>query len=334
MALRNRDGTVPLGPMSRDWAPVADKRGNLQRAVRADLLTLFAEHKAAGTLPRSPRGAFYDLMPAGRGNGAKYVKPIKGETVRADRHSMTAHPDYVGDRLVVLRRQGLIPESWVADARAPDGVEWSGRTYGYPLSDVADGIVRNVDLGIDAYAIHRQERQAVYVELFVEAEGMMGRMRRVAGRYGVPIFSGSGYTGLKGVRRFAEDAAYRDVPTVVLVITDYDDDGKALGTRLADDATAWFDSGVYGERVGGGSGLAFVRIGITPEQAARYPDRVDALGHMQAEGMPVADMDAVVGSEIEKRLDVTRRDRVMAVGRGRRETLRDLVAASLRDRGD
>jgi hypothetical protein len=249
-------------------------------------------------LPRSPRGAFYDLMPSGRGNGATYVKPIKGQEVTADHRSMQAHPDYVSDALETLRRQGLIPEEGVADARAADPIAWAGERYGADLRRLADKIVEQVESATDGYSIDRQERQGVYLELFVEAEGMMARMKNVAGIYGVPIFAGSGYAGLRGIRGFADRVSIRAVPTVVLTITDHDEHGLLIANRLETDAVEWFNEGPRNVRVrravedkGGAPGLAFVRIGITPGQAASYPARQDALGHMQAEGLPVTDMD-------------------------------------------
>ena len=339
MPPRNKDGARPLGAIDPNWVPVADRRGDLQRAVRADLLAVFAEHRAAGTLPRSPRGAFYDLMPKGRDNGATYVKPIAGQKVKADHMSMQAHPDYVSDVLEVLRRQGLIPEDDVADARAADPVYWYGDEYNASLDDEAKRVADYVDGAADDYCIAGQARQEVYLELFVEAEGMMDRMKRVAGRYGVPIFAGSGYAGLKGIRRFATRAAARDVPTVVMTITDYDEHGLTIAERVEHDAVEWFNEGPSNirmrrdvERQGGSPGLEFVRIGITPDQAARYPERQDALGHMQAEGMPVTDMDALVQAEVEARMDLTRLERVRTVAILRREVLRGLILDELESR--
>jgi len=355
MAPRNKDGTRPLGPIDPNWQPVANAKGNLARAVRADLVAVFAEHEAAGTLPRSPRGAFYDLMPAGRGNSATYVKPIKGQQVRADHKSMQAHPDYVSEKLEDLRRQGIIPEDWVADARAPRPIRWAGQPYDEPLDDEADRIVELLEKEADAWGLDWQSRQAHRLGLFVEAEGMMARMRTIASRYGVPIFSGSGFAGLKGIREFAEDAAFRDVPSVILTITDYDTHGLLIADRVADDAVEWFEQGpdninyrrwvergrpkspAKGPRPipttkPGTPGLEFVRIGITPEQAARYPERQDALGHMQAEGMPVADMDALVEGAIRERVDLVRLQRVQLVEEKRRDRLHDLIAERLEDR--
>ncbi len=122
-------------------------------------------------------------------------------------------------------------------------------------------------------------------------------------------------------------------------ITDYDEHGLLIANRLETDAVEWFDEGPRNVRVrravedkGGAPGLAFVRIGITPGQAASYPERQDALGHMQAEGMPVTDMDELVEAEIKERLDMTRLERVMTVAELRQDRLRDLVTERLETR--
>jgi hypothetical protein len=64
----------------------------LAEAVLADLIARFAQHKAEDTLPRGPRGIFYDLRPNGMGNGVTYRKKMHGEPASAF-GPMEAHID-------------------------------------------------------------------------------------------------------------------------------------------------------------------------------------------------------------------------------------------------
>jgi hypothetical protein len=96
--------------------------------VVADLLDRLAQHAAEDTLPRGPRGLFYDLRPSGiPGNprGVIYTK----HPLAMGRKSMEASPEYVSDLLSLMRRvwdpqtqRWLVPEDWVSDARAPDPI--------------------------------------------------------------------------------------------------------------------------------------------------------------------------------------------------------------------
>jgi hypothetical protein len=61
MARRPR-GALP------DWRPKTPR----QKAILADLVARYEQHQAEGTLPRGPRGIFYDLRPNGMGNGVTY----------------------------------------------------------------------------------------------------------------------------------------------------------------------------------------------------------------------------------------------------------------------
>jgi hypothetical protein len=67
----------------------------LAEAVLADVIVRFAQHEAEDTLPRGPRGIFYDLRPDGMGNGVTCRKKMKGEPASAF-GLMEAHIEYVG----------------------------------------------------------------------------------------------------------------------------------------------------------------------------------------------------------------------------------------------
>ena len=153
-----------------------------------------------------------------------------------------------------------------------------------------------------------QRGQDVYVEVMVEAAGLIGRCARVCSPYGVPVYSGAGFAGLKGKRAFASRASGRDVPTVVLMIGDLDPHGLLITESLEADCLAWAE-GYYQAAP---TALRFERIALT-EQQALDADLLDAAGKAEAEGLPVPVMDALLTGAIEELLDM------------------DIVAANARD---
>jgi len=282
----------PRGPLP-DWTPTTPR----QKAIVADLIARFEQHEREGTLPRGGRGMFYDLRPKGMGNGVIYRKP-DSEHPKASFGPMEAHPEIVQEALLLARRAGVIPEAWVADTRAPSplgpAVYDGAMDYARAIIDrIADG---EVMLG------NPQAGQAVYLEVVCEAEDLQPRLARIATRYGVLVFSGGGYDGLKGKRACAERAAAREIPTVVLHIGDHDDHGRGIYRAAFEDAVAWMPAyGADPDR------LRFERLALTDAQAREH-DLLDADGKAEVDGLPVQVLDQILTQAIETRLLPAGRD--------------------------
>ena len=286
-------GERPKGPMDPDWMP-ADPVGRL---LVTDILQRLRQHSAEDTLPRSPRGLFYDLRPIGMGNGLTYNKQPR--MVRAGGSNRRADPTEIGpvqvqEMLVKMRRAGMVDESWIEDTRAPepDAPYYSNATAEDRLESILSSIYNPL------ITWDPQTGQDCYVELAVEAAGLVGRIARIAGPYGVPVYSGGGFDGLKGKRGVAERAARRDVPTVVLRISDYDTHGLRIAQAAAEDSSAW-SVNEYGM---GWDWLEFERIALTEDQAADA-GVLDEDGKAEADALPVPVMDAIVRDAIEARQD-------------------------------
>src|SRR5512132_139543 len=150
--------------------------------------------------------------------------------------------------------------------------------------------------------------QPTYVEVLCEAEDLSPRLARVALGRGVHVYSGGGFDGLKAKRSFAERAARREVPTVVLTVTDLDDHGLGIFTAAAEDSIAWvahYDPG----RPGGW--LRFQRIAVT-EQQARDHDLLDDDGKAEVDGLPVPVMDQILLGAIDGLQDSAIREEAAA----------------------
>jgi hypothetical protein len=105
--------------------------------------------------------------------------------------------------------------------------------------DVATGIAHQIEYATQDFRLDRQLYQPCFVEVLVEAEDIIPRVARVVGEYGVAVYSGAGFDGLKAKRATAERAVKRNVPTVVLNVGDRDDHGENIYRAAAEDAVAW-----------------------------------------------------------------------------------------------
>ena len=272
-------------------------------------------------MPRGGRGIFYDLRPGGMGNGVTYRKPDSAHPVSGF-GPMEAHPAAVQEVLVLARRAGIIPESWVADTRAPAPI---ARRYDESAEEEAASIARWVDGAVDLFALDPQLGQPQYVELWCEAEDLSPRLARVAEPYGVPVYSGGGFDGLKGKRRVAERPADRAVPTVVLHVGDRDDHGERIFTAITEDALAW--AAGNGRPPGW---LEFRRLALTRQQAERH-GLLDADGKAEADSLPVPVLDAIVTEALDSMFVPAGREQMRADEDEQRRLLPDAIRAALRD---
>jgi hypothetical protein len=315
-----------------NWKPSTTR----QKGLLADLITRYQQHADEDTLPRGPRGIFYDLRPNGMGNGLTYRKPDSKHPVRAF-GPLEVHPAAVQEVLALARRAGIIPESWVADGHAPDPIE--------PLTFAdADDFAAQVAQWADTFALDMQANQPIHIEVLCEAADLAPRLARVAGEYGVVVYSGGGFDGLKGKRAFAERALRRKVPTFVLHVGDRDDHGDDIYVAAAEDAAAWaggagivvpLNAMVGGdwfaamrERNEGKRGLVFTRLALTADQA-RELELLDADGKAEVDGVPVLVMDGWLRDAIEVLQDPARRDATRAVQERERARLPAATHAAL-----
>jgi hypothetical protein len=315
------------------WQPTTAR----QKGILADLVARYQQHHREDTLPRGGNGIFYDLRPRGMGNGVTYFKPVKGQKLGP----MEAGGSQVQEVLALARRAGIIPEHWVADQRAASG---SVPNYDESAEEAAEFVVgrlREAEVELDP-----QTHQPVYVEVLCEAADLVPRLDRTTDPCGVPVYTGSGFDGLKGKREMGERAAERDKPTVVLHIGDRNKQGEDIYTAVAEDAIAW--AGVPGEvrpvevgtkrldqvvaRCHGGPALIFARLALTADQSKRH-DLLDNDGKAEVDGLPVRVMDRMLIDAIEALQVPARRERVEAEQREANERLPGLIRRKLDEDG-
>jgi hypothetical protein len=170
----------------------------------------------------------------------------------------------------------------------------------------------------DDYRHDLSDGQPCYLEIWVEASGMVPQAARVAHDFGAAVFSAGGFNGLTDKYETAERLASESRPVVILHIGDYDPSGCAIIDALAEDVSA-FAEGL------GAARPEFRRVAATPEQIARYglstaPQKVtDNRGEympdtVQAEALPPDVLTAELRAAIEALTDTEALTAARALG--------------------
>jgi len=208
------NGAQPI-PASRDmrrsrpvgyapWTPRGETREMLDR-----ITSVLDDH--AEYWPITPRQVLYRLM--GR-----------GEAVKDD-------GDRIGEYLARGRRAGMIPWLAIGDDRTEAA---------FPtVCDDPEAFFAEMRQSASVYRLDRQSGQPVYIELAVEAKGAVDQVYGTTVGYGVPVLSGSGFVSISALRRIVLRAEDQDVPTVVLVLGDFDPAGQDIRARTATDIAAF-----------------------------------------------------------------------------------------------
>jgi len=160
------------------------------------------------------------------------------------------------------------------------------------------------------FRLDRQAGQPVRLEVWSETAGMVPQLAAVADPYGVPVFSGSGFSGLPAKRATALRAAaglHRDVR--IFVVSDWDPSGVHLFSALAEDVTAFAAVDAPSSRI------TFERLAVTEQQIADHqlptaaPKATDnrsfpGTSTTQAEALPPDVLAAVLRTGIEAHRDL------------------------------
>ena len=339
----------PRGPKP-GWMPDPDNpKQARQAAILSDIVAMYDRHRREDTLPRGGRGIFYDLRPNGLvTHGWVYVKPTKMHPITLTKDSPAGavpfaeneiHPTAVQEVLVMARRAGIILEHWVADGRMPDSI---GSHYDKSVEDTAETVSGMVLHAPEDYKLNPQRFQSFHIEVLCEAADLQPRLARIANPYGVTVYSGSGYDGLKGKRQMAERALKRDKPTIVLHVGDRDDHGERIYIAVGEDVVAWAKRRGHVLPVGVGLGMLlagleghdvgpsawFARLGLTADQADDL-DILDADGKAEVDAVPVRVMDGWLTDAIEEIQTDEARERHLAEEAKDREQLPDAIRAKL-----
>jgi hypothetical protein len=176
----------------------------------------------------------------------------------------------------------------------------------------------------EEYRRDRLDGQPHWIEVWVEAAGMVPQIARVVHLYGVGVYSSGGFDSLSAKWEAAQRIVARPQPTLVLHIGDYDPSGVSIFDSAEADVTQ-----LVADQAEDPGAVTFQRVAVTPEQIARYglpeapPKARDRRGDwtggtVQAEALPPAVLAREVKEALRARLNLS--------------TLRDLMEIEARDR--
>lgn len=284
-----------------DWSP--------QSATRALLVHIAAVvDEFADYLPMTLRQVFYRLVAT-----RDYPKDERAS-------------ERLGETVNRARRAGLLDWEAIRD----DGTT---RLDPEGFNGTPD-FLATVQALASAYTRDPAPDQEVDLEVWVEAAGMVPQVARVAGPYGVPVFSGGGFDSVTA----KHDAALRIVErsrrgrrTVVLHIGDHDPSGCSIIDSAAADVSKFCDD--YHEP----NSVTFRRIAVTPDQVETLrlptapPKATDRRGErmaytVQAEALAPPILAEIVRLAIETELDLDILDRSRREGEAERQRLLSVLA--------
>ena len=295
MSERKYDHARPRG--YAEWNPRA---GTLVVLANVEaVLKKYAEH-----LPLTVRQIFYRLV------------AIYGYSKTEQAYSR------LSEYLVRARRAEMIVWDAIRDdgttERSPDGF------------DGVDGFWRNVRLWAQDYRRDRLDGQPTFIEIWVEAMGMVPQIEKVARGYGVPVYSSGGFGSVTSKHDAAERILERDAPTLVLNVGDHDPSGLSIFDSAAEDVSAFVEAG------GGCNGVTFQRVAVTEAQIAAHnlptapPKKADRRGNwtggtVQCEALDPATLAGAVKGGIEDALDLDiYRDLLEEEAQERKELIQDV----------
>ena len=275
------------------WSPKPDTM-LLVDQVRA-ILDEYREH-----LPMTARQVFYRLVGA-------YQYPKEERAY-----------DRLQETLNRARRARLIPMNAIRDDRAAS----AGHSGGYESpAEFWEGVRASAHY----YARPLTEGQPRAVEVWIEAQGMMPMVAEVTREYGVVVYCSGGFESVCAKYDAAARIAYREVPTRVLSIGDYDPSGLSILDAAAEDVASFVEEL-------GGTPPVVERLAVTEEQIAAYgletaPQKgTDRRGdHMhatvQAEALSPTELTDLVRAGVEQAVDLRALAKVRARSERERQRL-------------
>ena len=170
------------------------------------------------------------------------------------------------------------------------------------------GFWRAVDYTARGYKRDRLADQAVRVEAWVEAGGMVPQIARVVGKYGIPVYSSGGFDSVTAKHEAACRLDSDGRQAVILHIGDHDPSGVSLFDSASEDVRAFMDGldAIHSPE--------FERVAVIEEQIRFHghpeapPQRKDKRGAweggtVQAEALPPDVLAAEVEAAVLEHID-------------------------------
>lgn len=228
-----------MGAASRPRGYMPDYRPQERtKLLLCDVLAVLDEYEEH--LPLTSRQIFYRLIGA---YGYEKTEAFYGKLCH---------------HIAMARRGRMIPFKSIRD----DGVT----TFNMEHFDDADDFRAHLRLKAKNYQRNLLASQAVHVEVWCEAAGMLPQLYRVASKCSVQVYSSSGFDSLSAKKMIAERVCEQEKRAVILHLGDYDPSGVAMFNAAAEDVTAF----VMADRPHGLVNVEFRRVCLTADQVKQF----------------------------------------------------------------
>lgn len=231
------------------------------------------------------------------------------------------YKNVVGRLLVNMRREGIIPYSWITDA-----TRWMRKP------ETFDGLAHALREMARYYRRSLWSEAPVYVEIWCEKDALAGVLYEVTDEYDVPLMVGRGFSSLSYLHSAAEAMRAAGKPVHVYYFADHDPSGLTA-MRVAHRELRAFAPDVE---------LHFHHAAVTWEQVERWrlPTRPTKKTDSRAKrygNKPSVELDAIppdrlrmlVRECIERHIDPGVLERLEQIEREERRVLEQLAAHGL-----
>jgi hypothetical protein len=218
--------------------------------------------------------------------------------------------------LVLMRREGQIPYTWIAD-----NTRWmrKPRTYS-SLAEALSSVQRNYRRAV-------WDDQDVYVEVWTEKDALAGVLYEETADWDVPLMVSRGFASVSYLYEAAEAIKAQDKPAYLYYFGDHDPSGvhidRSIERQLRELAPE--------------AEIHFQRVAVLPAQIAAWslPTRPTKTSDGRSKGfhgdsvevdaIPPAQLRGLVRECIERHLDQDAYNRLMATQRAELQTLQSIT---------
>jgi len=219
--------------------------------------------------------------------------------------------------LGLLRRGGAVPYGWIAD-----NTRWmrKPRTYG--------SLHALLESSALTYRRAVWDSQDAYVEVWLEKEALAGVLYRETERWDVPLMVTRGYSSLSFLAGAAEAIRACGKPAYLYYLGDHDPSGIDIPRTIERDLRT-----MVGDQVE----IHFERIAVLPWQVLSWnlPTRptkpTDSRSRafdgrsVEVDAIPPNTLRALVRNQVERHIDASSLERLLAVEAQERHTLREIA---------
>ena len=249
--------------------------------------------------PVTVRQAFYQLVSSGA--IAKTEADYKNIVVRL---------------LGIMRRQGELPFSWIAD-----NTRWMRKPQTYSSLEQA------LDDTITTYRRALWDQQDSYVEVWLEKDALAGVLLDVTAAWDVPLMVTRGYPSLSYLHTAAEALREEDRPCFIYYFGDHDPSGVHIPQKIEADLRTFAPD----------AELHFERVAVNAEQIEKWnlptrpTKRTDSRAKnfsgesVEVDAIPPAQLRDLCRQCIEQHIDQRALQRTRLVEQAERDTLQTML---------